>query len=150
MTTTTLKHRIGIAESLAHAVDKVRSLTPLELEWKQRIHDKLLQVLDLSMLSSVEESQARTQIREVSMRLIVDAGAPLSLAQRQFVVRRIEDEVLGHGPLEQLLADTTVSDILVNGSQHVYVERRGKLELTEVKFHDDQHLLNIIDRIVPR
>ena len=148
MNPTTLKHRLGIAESIAAATDKVRTLTPLEIEWKQRIHDKLLQVLDLSMLSSVEESQARTQIREVSMRLIVEAAAPLSLGQRQFIVRRIEDEVLGHGPLEQLLADTTISDILVNGAHQVYVERRGKLELTEVHFHDDQHLLNIIDRIV--
>ncbi|MGA8707766.1 MAG: CpaF family protein [Steroidobacteraceae bacterium] len=148
MNPTTLKQRAGIADAIAAGNDKIRSLTPLELEWKQRIHDKLLQVLDLSMLSSVEESKARSQIREVSMRLIVDAAAPLSMGQRQFIVRRIEDEVLGHGPLEQLLADDTVSDILVNGAKHVYVERRGKLELTEVHFHDDQHLLNIIDRIV--
>ena len=147
MNPTTLKQRAGIADAIAAGNDKIRSLTPLELEWKQRIHDKLLQVLDLSMLSSVEESKARSQIREVSMRLIVDAAAPLSMGQRQFIVRRIEDEVLGHGPLEQLLADDTVSDILVNGAKHVYVERRGKLELTEVHFHDDQHLLNIIDRI---
>jgi pilus assembly protein CpaF len=144
----TLKNSIGLAASIVSVTDKVRTLSPLELEWKQRIHDKLLQVLDLSMLSSVEESKARAQIREVSMRLIIDDAAPLSLGQRQFVVRRIEDEVLGHGPLEQLLADPTVSDILVNGAHQVFVERRGKLELTEVHFHDDQHLLNIIDRIV--
>jgi pilus assembly protein CpaF len=145
---TTLKHRLGITASIAGATDKIRSLAPLEIEWKQRIHDKLLQVLDLSLLSSVDESQARSQIREISMRLIIEEGAPLSLGQRQFIVRRIEDEVLGHGPLEQLLADPTVSDILVNGCNHVYVERRGILERTEVRFHDDQHLLNIIDRIV--
>jgi pilus assembly protein CpaF len=145
---TTLKQRAGIADAVAAGNDKIRTLTPLELEWKQRIHDKLLQVLDLAMLSSVEESKARAQIREIAMRLIVDAAAPLSMGQRQFIVRRIEDEVLGHGPLEQLLADNTVSDILVNGAKQVYVERRGKLELTEVHFHDDQHLLNIIDRIV--
>src|SRR5580700_4715403 len=143
-----LKHRLGITESGTESTDKVRSLTPNELEWKQRIHDKLLQVLDLSLVKSVSETQARSQIREVSMRLIIDDAAPLSLGQRQFVVRRIEDEVLGHGPLEQLLADPTVSDILVNGAHLVFVERRGKLELTEVHFHDDQHLLNIIDRIV--
>jgi pilus assembly protein CpaF len=106
----TLKNSIGLAASIVSVTDKVRTLSPLELEWKQRIHDKLLQVLDLSMLSSVEESKARAQIREVSMRLIIDDAAPLSLGQRQFVVRRIE--------------------------------------LTEVHFHDDQHLLNIIDRIV--
>jgi pilus assembly protein CpaF len=143
-----LKHRLGIAETIAEARDKVRSLTPLEVEWKQRIHDRLLQVLDLSLLSSVSETQARAQIREVGMRLISEVAVPLSVGQRQFVVRRIEDEVLGHGPLEQLLADPTVSDILVNGANQVFVERRGKLERTEVRFHDDQHLLNIIDRIV--
>ena len=64
------------------------------------------------------------------------------------MTRRIEDEVMGHGPLEPLLADPTVSDILVNGAQKVYIERRGKLELTEVRFNDDAHLMNIIDRIV--
>lgn len=145
---TNLKLRLGISESAAANTDKVRSLTPLEVEWKQRIHDKLLQVLDLSLVKSVGEAQARAQIREVSMRLISEAAAPLSLPQRQFVARRIEDEVLGYGPLEQLLADPTISDILVNGANHVFVERRGKLERTEVRFHDDQHLLNIIDRIV--
>jgi pilus assembly protein CpaF len=144
----TLKDRIGISESGADATDKIRSMSPLEQEWKQRIYDKLLQVLDLSLLASVDETQARSQIREISMRLIVEGAAPLTLPQRQFIVRRIEDEVLGHGPLEPLLADPTVSDILVNGAGNVYVERRGKLERTEVRFRDDQHLLNIIDRIV--
>ena len=72
----------------------------------------------------------------------------MSLAQRQFVTRRIEDEVLGLGPLEPLLADPTISDILVNGPESVYVERRGKLQRTDVRFNDETHLLNIIDRIV--
>jgi len=144
----TLKNRLGIVESIAGPADRIRPMTPLELEWKQRIYDKLLQVLDLSLLSSVDEVQARAQIREITMRLIVEAAAPLSLGQRQFIVRRIEDEVMGHGPLEPLLADPTISDILVNGADQVYVERRGKLERTEVRFNDNQHLLNIIDRIV--
>jgi len=144
----TLKDRLGRIENAAGPADLVRSLTPLELEWKQRIYDKLLTTLDLSLLSSTEEQQARTQIRDIGMRLIVEAAAPLSLAQRQFIVRRIEDEVMGHGPLEPLLADPSISDILVNGARQVFVERKGKLHLTEVRFTDDQHLLNIIDRIV--
>jgi pilus assembly protein CpaF len=144
----TLKNRLGIVESITGSTDKIRPMTPPELEWKQRIYDKLLQVLDLSLLNSVEEAQARAQIREISLRLLVEEAAPLSLGQRQFIVRRIEDEVMGHGPLEPLLADPTVSDILVNGADQVYVERRGKLERTEVRFNDNQHLLNIIDRIV--
>jgi len=144
----TLKGRIGLAEAVAPPDEKMRPMTPLEVEWKQRIYQKLLKVLDLSLLSSIEEQQARAQIREISLKLITDELAPLSLTQRQFVVRRIEDEVLGHGPLEPLLADPTVSDILVNGSNNVYVERKGKLERVDVRFNDDQHLMNIIDRIV--
>jgi pilus assembly protein CpaF len=125
-----------------------RQLSPTEREWKQRIYDRLLKVLDLSLLGTLEEAAARHQIREITARLLLEESAPLSLAQRQFVTRRIEDEVMGHGPLEPLLADPTISDILVNGSQQVYIERRGKLELTEVRFNDDAHLMNIIDRIV--
>ena len=130
------------------AADRQRPLDAVEREWKQRIFTRLLSVLDLTLMASVPESQARQQIRESTMRLLVEESAPLSLAQRQLIVRQIEDEVLGHGPLEPLLADPAVSDILVNGPDKVYVERRGKLELTSVRFHDDAHLMNIIDRIV--
>ena len=128
--------------------EQMRQLSPTEREWKQRIYERLLKILDLSLLGSLEEHAARSQIREITTRLLLEESAPLSLAQRQFVTRRIEDEVMGHGPLEPLLADPTVSDILVNGSRQVYVERHGKLELTEVRFNDDAHLMNIIDRIV--
>jgi pilus assembly protein CpaF len=128
--------------------EQTRQLSPTEREWKQRIYERLLKILDLSLLGSLEEQVARSQIREITTRLLLEESAPLSLAQRQFVTRRIEDEVMGHGPLEPLLADPSVSDILVNGSQKVYIERHGKLELTEVRFNDDAHLMNIIDRIV--
>src|SRR4029453_2163851 len=124
-----------------------RQLSPTEREWKQRIYDRLLKVLDLSLLGSLEEGAARHQIREITARLLLEESAPLSLAQRQFVTRRIEDEVMGHGPLEPLLADPTVSDILVNGSQQVYVERHGKLEMTAVRFNEDAHLMNLIARL---
>jgi pilus assembly protein CpaF len=128
--------------------EQMRQLSPTEREWKARIYERLLKVLDLSLLGSLEEHAARSQIREITTRLLLEESAPLSLAQRQFVTRRIEDEVMGHGPLEPLLADPTVSDILVNGPHKVYIERHGKLELTEVRFNDDAHLMNIIDRIV--
>ena len=128
--------------------EHLRQLSPTEREWKQRIYERLLKVLDLSLLSSLGEEEARTQVREVTNRLLIEESAPLSLVQRQFVTRRIEDEVMGHGPLEPLLADPTVSDILVNGPKQVYIERFGKLEQTEVQFNDDAHLMNIIDRIV--
>jgi pilus assembly protein CpaF len=79
---------------------------------------------------------------------MAEESAPLSLTARQRVIKQIEDEVMGLGPLEPLLADPTVSDILVNGARRVYVERQGKLHLTDVHFNDDAHLMNIIDRIV--
>ncbi len=128
--------------------DRMRPLTPAEREWKESIYERLLKVLDLSLLATVEDKDARRQIREVCENLITEERAPLSLASRQTIIRRIEDEVLGLGPLEPLLADKSVSDILVNGPQQVYVERRGKLELTDVRFNNDAHLINIIDRIV--
>ncbi|NBX41325.1 MAG: CpaF family protein, partial [Gammaproteobacteria bacterium] len=118
------------------------------MEWKQRIFQRLLTMLDLAALGQVDDKQARAQIRELANRLIIDEAVPLSLAQRQMIVRQIEDEVMGLGPLEPLLADPSISDILVNGSQHIYVERGGKLESTAIRFHDDAHLMNIIDRIV--
>ena len=128
--------------------DLMRPLTGAEQEWKQRINERLLNVLDLSLLQSVENDKAREQIREIASQLMTEESAPLSLRQRKVIIRRIEDEIMGLGPLEPLLADKTISDILVNGAKSVYIERRGKLVKTDVTFHDDAHLLNTIDRIV--
>ena len=145
---TTLKDRLGIEADAEVGTDRLRTLSPLEMEWKRRIYDKLLEVADLTLVASLEKNKARTQIREITQRLFTELGAPLALPQRQLLARRIEDEVLGLGPLEPLLSDPTVSDILVNGANSVYVERRGKLEPTTITFHDNAHLMNIIDRIV--
>jgi pilus assembly protein CpaF len=144
----TLKDRLGIETDADAGPDRLRPLTPLELEWKRRIYDRLLEIADLSLLATLEKHKARTQIRDITQRLFTEQGAPLALPQRHLLARRIEDEVLGLGPLEPLLSDPTISDILVNGANSVYVERRGKLEPTTITFHDDAHLMNIIDRIV--
>ena len=128
--------------------DATLSLTDQELEWKQRINAKLLDILDLSLIETIGNEKARIEIRETANRLLAEEGAPLSLRQRQNVVKCIEDEVLGLGPLEPLLADKTVSDILVNGYDTIYVERRGRLERTNLRFSDHGHLMNTIDRIV--
>jgi pilus assembly protein CpaF len=128
--------------------DMLRPLTAKENDWKIRIYSRLLDVMDLSLIGTLPEKEARSQIRELSARLLNDESATLSMEQRQLVIRTIEHDVMGIGPLEPLLADKSVSDILVNGPKQVYVERRGKLEMTEVSFNDDQHLMNIIDRIV--
>ena len=128
--------------------DRTRPMTAQETEWKQRIYEHLLTVLDLSLIDTVETDKARKEIREIVERLLIEASAPLSRKQRQLIVERIEDEVMGLGPLEPLLADHTISDILVNGYETIYIERNGKLERTNARFTDHAHLLNTIDRIV--
>ncbi len=131
-------------------VDAIRptSLSKPEQEWKLKIHERLLNVLDLSLIGTIDEELAREQIRSTGRRLLGDESAPLNVEQRERIIQCIEDEVMGLGPLEPLLADTKVADILVNGPHQVFIERRGRLELTDVRFNDDQHLMNIIDRIV--
>lgn len=123
-------------------------LNQVEGEWREKIYQQLLKVMDLSLLDSLEPAEAARQIREICQRLLDEHSAPVSTSSRQLIIKQIGDEVLGLGPLEPLLADHSVSDILVNGHASVYVERFGKLQRTDVRFRDDQHLLNIIDRIV--
>ncbi len=119
-----------------------------EQEWQKRIHDKLLKIVDLSLIGSMEENSARMQIREITQRIMLKENVPLSTLSRKRIAKEIEDEILGLGPLEPLLADDSVSDILVNSYNAVYVERSGRLEKVDVQFRDNKHLLNIIDRIV--
>jgi pilus assembly protein CpaF len=119
-----------------------------EQQWLYKLHEKLLDIMDLSLVTSLPEREARAQIRDTARHLISEESVPLSASVRQRLVSQLENEILGLGPLETLMADKTVADILVNGYQSVYVERHGKLELTEVRFRDNQHLMNIIDRIV--
>ena len=123
-------------------------VTPVEAEWREKIYQQLLKVMDLSLLDSLEQAEATRQIRDICLRLLDEHTAPVSTVSRQLIIKQITDEVLGLGPLEPLLADHTVSDILVNRHDSVYVERFGKLQRTDVRFRDDQHVLNIIDRIV--
>ena len=92
----------------------------------------------------------RDELRQMVERLLFEENLVLNAAERRALVRDIQYEMLGFGPIEPLLADPTVSDILVNTHAQVYVERRGRLELTDVRFADDDHLLKIIDKIVSR
>lgn len=112
------------------------------------LHHKLIRMMDLSVLGSMDAEQARRKIREIAEGIVADEAMPLSLDARQRVIKQVADEILGLGPLEPLLADPTVSDILVNSSDTIYVERHGRLEQTDATFQDDAHLLHIIDRIV--
>lgn len=119
-----------------------------ERAWKQKIHQKLMKVLDLSLLGTLGRVEAERQLSEIGQRLMAEESIPLSLSARQRILRQIQDDILGLGPLEPLLADSSISDILVNGSHCIYVERNGKLEKVNVSFLNDTHLLNTIDRIV--
>lgn len=117
-------------------------------ELKSRIHRKLLDRVDLSMMESMTPSKLREELKMLVERLLTEETLAINDAERKSLVRDIQDEVLGLGPLEVLMADPTISDILVNTYRQVYVERRGKLELTDVRFENDAHLIKIIDKIV--
>ena len=117
-------------------------------ELKTTIHRELLGQIDLEKLTTLEDVRARSQVREVIQALIVKLDTPLSTGERDRLAREVLHEVFGLGPLEPLLADATINDILVNTAKQVYVERSGVLELTNVAFKDDAHLRHIIDKIV--
>jgi pilus assembly protein CpaF len=119
-------------------------------ELKRLIHSKLVDKLDLSRVSDLEGDTLRREIRLVVERLCDTENPLLNRMERERLIDEVLDETFGFGPLEVLLKDPTISDILVNGPHKVYVERRGKLEKTDVKFRDNDHLLQIIDRIVSK
>jgi len=119
-------------------------------ELKASLHSKVINEIDLESLNRLREDVAREQLRRVILEILQREKTPLTLTEREQIVTEILDEVFGLGPLQPLLADPTISDILVNGSQEVYIERRGMLERTNVRFSDDDHLSRIVDRIVSR
>jgi pilus assembly protein CpaF len=115
---------------------------------KQRVHHLLLERLDLSALDELEENIRAREIKEALSILLEEEEEPLNLGEKNRLVRELEFEILGLGPLEPILADQTISDILVNRYNQVYVERRGRLELTDIRFQDNDHLMKIINKIV--
>jgi pilus assembly protein CpaF len=115
---------------------------------KGRIHRRLLERLNLSNLDRLDRQQVVDAIRKVVQDQITQESVPLNFEERDLVVGQVLDEIFGLGPLEPLIQDPEISDILVNTYQQVYVERHGRLERTDVIFQDDRHLLQVIDRIV--
>lgn len=120
------------------------------LSLKQSIHHKLLERADLAAMESMSEERLREEIRNMVQRLLQEQRVIVNDQERLQLVSDIQNEVLGLGPLEPLLADRTISDILVNTCDKVYVERYGKLERTNVRFTNNAHLLKVIDKIVSR
>src|SRR6266446_4599932 len=124
--------------------------TPEYQELKFTLHRKLLDRINLEALSSMAGDRVRAEIRAAVEKLVEEERTPLSLVEKDRVIEEILDEVFGLGPLEPLLQDPTISDILVTTPRLVYVERAGKLHRTPVEFKDDAHLLRIIEKIVSR
>ncbi len=127
--------------------DEAQGLHAL-LQVKGRVHRKLLERLNLSNLDRLDRQQVADAVRKVVHDLITQESVPLNFEERDAVVVQVLDEIFGLGPLEPLIKDPEVSDILVNTYKQVYIERHGRLERTDVMFQDDRHLLQVIDRIV--
>ncbi|HLK67131.1 MAG TPA: CpaF family protein [Bryobacteraceae bacterium] len=123
-------------------------LKPEYQELKFTLHRKLLDRINLDALASIEDNQIRDEVRQAVLTIVDSEPNLLTASEKQQISGEVLHEVFGLGPLEPLLQDNTISDILVNGHKQVYVERKGLLEMTNVRFHDDGHLLRIIDRIV--
>ncbi|ABB23533.1 CpaF family protein [Pelodictyon luteolum] len=117
---------------------------------KRKLHQKLLTRIDLNSIESLSPEQLRTQLGTLLLELIEEEAIPLNDQERTRLIADLKNEIMGLGPLEPLLADPAISEIMVNGYHNVYIEKKGKIELTDVRFNDDAHLMKIIDKIVSR
>jgi pilus assembly protein CpaF len=117
-------------------------------EMKSRLHKTLINRMDLSKLSSLSQEQVHAEVSRLAETVLAQESAPLSASERERLVNDVQHELFGLGPLEPLLSDPTISDILVNSHHTIYIERRGKIEPTTVRFKDDEHLMRVIERIV--
>jgi pilus assembly protein CpaF len=115
---------------------------------KSAIHRKLIQKLNLDRLNEIKREDVRREVGPILEAILAAESTPMNLQERERLAQEVLDEVFGLGPLEPLLADSSVSDILVNTYKQVYIERKGMLELTNVQFRDDTHLMSVIERIV--
>jgi len=117
-------------------------------EMKSRLHRAIINRMDLSKLGQLPPEQLHSEVARLAEDLITAENAPLSSSDRERLVGEVRHELFGLGPLEPLLADPTISDILVNSPKKIYIERGGKLEVTNIEFKDDEHLMRVIERIV--
>jgi pilus assembly protein CpaF len=128
--------------------DMAKYVSTQYIELKMMLHQRLLDMINLSVIDKMPREQFRGEIGEMVRELLLEENKPLNMTERSRLVDDILDELLGLGPLETLLKDSSVTDILVNTHKYVFVERGGRLEMTPVRFKDDRHLLRIIDKIV--
>ena len=120
------------------------------LELKSKVHERLIEVVDLSLIDSLDKSALKIEIGRIIEKILEEDNftLPLNASEKEQFRKEVLDEVLGLGPIEPFMHDTSITDILVNTHRHIYIERYGKLHHTSARFKDDIHLKNIIDRIV--
>src|SRR6187431_317946 len=117
-------------------------------EMKSRLHRALINKMDLTKLAALSQEQVHAEVSRLAESVLAQEAMPLSVSDRDRLVNDVQHELFGLGPLEPLLKDPTISDILVNTHDTIYIERRGKLERSNVLFKDDEHLMRVIERIV--
>ncbi|WP_309664336.1 CpaF family protein [Tabrizicola sp.] len=139
---------VGRTPAEALAADKEKKRRERLMELKLEIHKRLLEDLNLSALETASEASLRQEISNLASEALDDMSVALNKEDRLSLTQELYDEVMGLGPLEPLLKDDTVNDILVNGPKRIFIERAGKLELSDITFRDERHLLRIIDKIV--
>jgi len=138
----------GHAAALPVAADKERKRKERMGELRVELHKRLLENLNLAALEHASESELKSEIAAIASEAMTEMSVALNAAERLALNQELYDEVMGLGPLEPLLKDETISDILVNGPNQIFIERFGKLQLSDVTFKDERHLLRIIDKIV--
>jgi pilus assembly protein CpaF len=139
---------LGEAGIGRQANGSTQAFAPAYIDLKLRLHQQMLEVMNLSVIDKMPQEQIRREVGELVKELLSKESVPLNNTERTQLVNDIFDEFVGLGPIEPLLKDPTVTDILVNTSSHVFVERGGHIEMTPVRFKDDRHLLRIINKIV--
>src|SRR6187431_1516479 len=148
MTPTALN--IATPKPMVAPAPRAQGPRPQYLELRANVHRKLLNRLNLEALAQTDRSRAEGEIRALLSQLLTEEATPINLSERETLFAEVLDDVFGLGPLEPLLRDPTISDILVNTHRSVFVERKGQLERVTATFQDDAHLMRVIDRIVSR
>src|SRR5215831_5569127 len=140
-----VKDRIN---GLSSAIDDMLYSSQAFQEMKARLHRAIISRMDLTKLNNLAPDRVAQEVSRLAEDLLSADSTALSFAERERLVNEVKDELFGLGPLEPLLADGSISDILVNSYANIYIERRGKLEKTAIAFKDDEHLRRVIERIV--
>ncbi len=138
------------AEAATAAAPRSETTSASYYNFKKQLHHLLLTRMDLSSIESLSQEQLQAQLSTVLWTLIQEEALPLNASEKQRLVADLQNEIMGLGPLEPLMADSAISEIMVNGHEHIFVERGGRIVKTDTRFNDDAHLMKIIDKIVSR